>query len=594
GESQLVDVWPDDPMGWGAGDLTYRFQWNFPIFFSPHDPNRLYTAAQVLFRSDDLGQSWTAMSGDLTRNDKSKQGASGGPITKDNTSVEYYATIFSAIESPHEAGVFWTGSDDGLIHISRDDGETWTNVTPPTLPEWTQINGIDAHPTEPGGLYVAGTRYKLDDFRPYLYKTTDYGATWTEIADGIAEDHFTRAIRADPDRPGLLYAGTERGAYVSFDDGGRWQPLQVNLPIVPITDLAVKEGDLIAATQGRGFWILDDLSPLHQIESGQATDAHRLYAPRTALRLPVGGFFRGGGGNAGTPAPDGVIFHYVIGGELAEEDALTLDILNSDGTVLRTFTRRPDEPKPRRPGQADDAVLDADAGAARFAWDLRHRGPETFDGMVIWNRFLIGPQVTPGTYRARLTVGEWSDETTFEVALDPRSSTSADDLDAQLDFLLGVRDEITATHQAIGKVRTVREQIGTVEGRLGDDESAYTEVREAIDGLNETLDAIEKALYQTQNESPQDPLNFPIRLNDKLAGVYATGLRGNFAPTAAMLAVRDSLLAAIHAELDRLETVWTDELPALDALVREHAVPVFSIDDEDATDDEATSETEAE
>ncbi|HSN68789.1 MAG TPA: glycosyl hydrolase, partial [Thermoanaerobaculia bacterium] len=261
GEIRDVNPWPDNPMGAGAADITERFQWNFPILFSPHDPNTLYAASQHLFRSRDMGSSWERISTDLTRNDKSKMGPSGGPITKDNTSVEYYGTIFAVAESKHEPGVIWAGSDDGLIHVTRDGGKTWTNVTPKGMPEWMQINAIEIHPTAPGGLYVAGTRYKLDDFRPYLYRTTDYGKTWTKITTGIAEDHFTRVVRADPVRAGLLFAGTERGMYVSFDDGANWQSLQLDLPLVPITDLTLRDDDLIASTQGRSFWVLDDVTP---------------------------------------------------------------------------------------------------------------------------------------------------------------------------------------------------------------------------------------------------------------------------------------------------------------------------------------------
>ncbi|MHC5066331.1 MAG: WD40/YVTN/BNR-like repeat-containing protein, partial [Planctomycetota bacterium] len=279
GERRSINVWPDNPMGWGAADLQYRFQWNYPIFFSPHDPDLLYAAANVLFVSRDLGGSWEPISPDLTRNEKSMQGSSGGPITQDNTSVEYYCTIFAALESPHEPGVIWTGSDDGLIYITRNAGKDWENVTPPGIPEWMQINNIEAHPRLKGGLYVAGTRYKSDDFAPYLYKTEDYGKTWTKITDGIDPIHFTRAIRADPERQGLLYAGTERGMYVSYDDGKNWSSLQLNLPVVPITDLAVKEGDLVAATQGRGYWILDNVSFLHQLSPRVGQAEVHLFTP---------------------------------------------------------------------------------------------------------------------------------------------------------------------------------------------------------------------------------------------------------------------------------------------------------------------------
>jgi hypothetical protein len=249
-QEQAINVWPDNPMGYGAEGMKYRFQWNFPIFFSPHNPKRLYTCSNHLHVSEDGGQSWELLSPDLTRNDPSKLVSSGGPITKDNTGVEYYCTIFAAAESTHEEGVIWTGSDDGLIHLTRDGGKNWTNVTPTNLPEWTMINSVEIDPHNPGGLYVAATRYKLGDYQPYLYRTKDYGKTWTKIVKGIDPMHFTRVLRADPARKGLLYAGTETGMYLSFDDGQNWQPFQLNLPIVPITDLAIKNNNLIAATQG--------------------------------------------------------------------------------------------------------------------------------------------------------------------------------------------------------------------------------------------------------------------------------------------------------------------------------------------------------
>ena len=593
GERRNISVWPDDPMGWGAAELKYRFQWNFPIFFSPHDPNRLYTAAQILFRSDDLGQSWQVVSPDLTRNDKDKQGPSGGPITKDNTSVEYYATIFAALESPHEAGVLWAGSDDGLVHLSRDGGETWSDVTPAGLPEWSQINSVEAHPSEPGGLYLAATRYKSDDFRPLLYKTVDYGKTWSRIVDGIAPDHFTRVLRADPDRPGLLYAGTERGVYVSFDDGGRWQSLQLELPVVPITDLAVKDGDLVAATQGRGFWILDDLSLLHQVEPGET--GSKLYRPRPTHRLVAGGTADSPRG-AGTNPPTGVVLRFVLaaaqipgGASSSAEEAAPesepesepekppfhLQILDAEGTVIRTF-----HGEDSSDGEEGDRVLKLEAGAASLEWDLRYPGPEDFDGMVIWNGFDAGPKAMPGTYNARLTVGEWSAETAFEILPDPRSSAAPEDYRLQFDFLIEVRDKLTEVHRAVGKIRDVKAQLDTLLGRLGEPEP-MDELKGSIGTLAERLGAVEKSLYQTQNRSRQDPLNFPIRLNDKLAGVYGTAMSGDYRPTDAALAVRDELFGAIDAELTTLESIWGEDLPALNQAVAEASVPAVHLPVED-------------
>ncbi len=595
GERRAVNVWPDNPMGWGAAELEYRFQWNFPLFFSPHDPGVLYAAANVLFKSTDEGASWQALSGDLTRDDKSKMGPSGGPITKDNTSVEYYGTIFAALESPHEPGVLWAGSDDGLLHISRDGGGTWTDVTPKvapegrqpstvpeggkrnTLPEWAQINSVDAHPSEPGGLYLAATRYKLDDFTPYLFKTVDYGKTWKRIDTGIDRQHFTRVVRADPDRAGLLYAGTENGIYVSFDDGDRWQSLQLELPIAPITDLAVKEGDLVAATQGRGYWILDDLSPLHQLEASLVEAQAHLFAPRPTYRL------EGGGGrdepvHEGKNPPNGVVFHFLLAEEPAADVEVKLEILEAGGELIREFTRKPkkgeedeDEKDDDDEGGEDPRQLELKQGANRFVWDLRYPGAKKFPGLVLWNRRLDGPRAVPGDYRARLTAGEWSAEVPFKVVADPRSSATRTDFQAQFDFLLAVRDKLSQMHGEIGRIRDAKKQIEALEKRLEDDPDAEPLI-ETGKTLVEGLGEIEKALYQTQNKSRQDPLNFPIRLNDKLAGLLSVASYGDRRPTEQALAVKAELTAAIDAELAKLEKLWRTELPAFNALAREHDV----------------------
>ncbi|HYO75747.1 MAG TPA: glycosyl hydrolase, partial [Thermoanaerobaculia bacterium] len=362
GEYRDLNAWPDNPMGHGAEGAAERFQWNFPLLFSPHDPNTLYAASQHLWKTNDGGASWTKMSGDLTRNDRSKMGPSGGPITKDNTSVEYYGTIFAVAESPLERGLIWAGSDDGLIHLTRDGGATWKNVTPAAMPQWLMINSIEPSPFDRGTAYVAGTLYKSDDFRPYLYKTTDYGATWTKIVNGIANDHFTRVVRTDRRRKGLLYAGTERGMYVSFDDGASWQSLQLNLPIVPITDLAWRDDDLIAATQGRGFWILDDVTPLQQLPS-TALPRLELFKPRSAWRM-------GGATPEKTPqgegknAPQGVIVNYWISSDVKSDTPVKIAFLNRDGSVIREFsTTEKDDSK--------EKLAAPKTGFNRFAWDLR-------------------------------------------------------------------------------------------------------------------------------------------------------------------------------------------------------------------------------
>ncbi len=567
GERRTVSVWPDNPMGWGAGDLRYRFQWNFPLFFSPHDPDLVYAAANVLFRSRDLGASWEAISPDLTRADPATLGPSGGPITKDNTGVEYYATIFAACESPLRAGVLWCGSDDGRVHVSRDAGASWTDVTPPDMPEWTQVNCLEPHPTEPGGAYLAGTRYKLDDFRPYLWRTADWGATWRRIDAGIPADHFTRALRADPVRPGLLFAGTERGVYVSLDDGGSWEPLQLDLPVVPVTDLAVKEGDLVAATQGRGYWILDDLSPLRQLDPAAHGDGVHLFAPRPALRVAMGRAEEPGA--AGTNPHPGAVIDYLLPAERDPETPVRLEIQEADGTPVRTFLPEPTEgekPEPLPKHLTDDPRgLPVEPGFNRFAWDLRYPGAESYDGRVYWNRSLAGPRAVPGTYRAVLTVGDETRAAAFEVRPDPRTSATVADMRAQFDFLVGVRDTLSRVHAAVRRLRDVRDQLKAIEERYPEG-AAHHDVAIAAAALAEKLTAVEEALLQTKSKSPQDPLNFPIRLGDKLAGVRAAAATGDHAPTAQAVAVARELTAAIEAELAKLDALHADDLPRFEQL----------------------------
>ena len=526
GELRLVNVWPDDPMGWGAADLKYRFQWNFPIFFSPHDPDTLYAAAQMLFRSRDEGDSWEQISPDLTRNDKTTMGPSGGPITKDNTAVEYYGTIFAAIESPHQAGVFWTGSDDGLIHLSRDGGANWTNVTPPDLPAWTMINSIDAHPFEEGGLYVAATGYKQDDFRPHLFRTIDWGQTWTRISDGIAADHFTRVVRADPDRPGLLYAGTERGVYVSFDDGESWRTLQLNLPVVPITDLAVKEQDLVAATQGRSYWILDDLTRLHQLTDDIATASAHLFQPRPTYLLGGGGGFFGPPPNTGQNPPSGVILDYLLAETPDDETEFKLEILEAGGDEIMSYTRKPAEEAPPEEGPPqgpDTKLLETEVGLNRFVWNMRYPPMERFPKMILWNDVRSGPTAAPGIYKARLTIGDWSQETDFEIRKDPRSSATQADLQAQFDFAISVRDKLSEIHKSLGRIKDVRGQLESLDKRLAGNEELAGRAR-SQQGPRRAYDTDRGGALPDPEPQPAGPAELPDSTERQVVGSDAAGL----------------------------------------------------------------------
>ena len=580
GDVRAINVWPDNPMGWGAAELKYRFNWNFPLLFSPHDANTLYAAANILFKTTDEGQTWQAISPDLTRNIKDKQGPSGGPITKDNTSVEYYGTIFAVAESPHEAGVIWTGSDDGLVHITRDGGNTWQDITPKgrnnKLPEEIQINSIEIHPFEPGGAYLAATAYKSDDFKPYLYKTSDYGQHWQKITNGIPADHFTRVVRADNQQRGLLFAGTEFGIYLSKDDGDNWQPLQLNLPIVPITDLAIKQGKLVAATQGRGFWILDDVSVLRQAKAEIFNQAQHLFEAAPAWRLQNGS--AEDHKYMGTNSPAGVVLNYWLKDDLPEDSEFSLEIADSDGHVIRTFTAKPaDEDKDEPPILGDDdRQLESSAGLHQFVWNMRYSSAEKFEKMILWSSSLKGTYAVPGQYQATLRVGDSSQTINIDLLPDPRLDVPVADYQAQYDFVSGINQKLTETHRAITQIREIKTQLTAIEKRVADDDQ-FTALVESSTKLRESLGDIEQSLYQTKMESRQDPLNFPIRLNDKLAGVMSLTNFGDHAPSAASIAVRDELVAAIDAELERLQNLISTDLAAFNQQAAEAGLTAVGI-----------------
>jgi photosystem II stability/assembly factor-like uncharacterized protein len=605
GEVRNVHVWPDNPIGYGAGELKYRFQWNFPIHFSPHDPKRLYAAANVLFVTDDEGESWTPISPDLTRNDPTKLGPSGGPITKDNTSVEYYGTIFAFAESPHEAGVLWAGSDDGLVHVSRDAGGTWTNVTPREMPEWAQVNSLEVDPHHPGGLYLAATRYKSNDFKPYLFKTKDYGATWTAIHQGIERKHFTRVVRADPVRPGLLYAGTERGMYLSWDDGQRWQPFQLDLPIVPITDLTIKNNDLIVATQGRSFFVLDDLTPLQQWQPSLANQACFMWTPRPVYRLRGGGSGRATRTAGANPRP-GVTLRFYLK-ELPTAD-VALEIIDPQGRVVRRFTNRPSEDRA-------DLPLALQAGLNTVYWDMTYPGAETFEGLVLWGGGTGGPRAVPGTYTAvlrpanppssapadaeaedadsgdtkaaapdtnmtrRPAAAPWA-TVSFDILPDPRSSASPEDFQAQLDLLLEIRDKLSQTHRSIRQIRSLRQQLGTWEAKLTA-AGQQPDLVARIQALRDNLTQIEEALYQTKLQSAQDPLNYPIRLNNRLSGLVGVVASGDFRPTRQAYQVHAEVVGLIDVQLERFRQLASQDLEELNAAIAAANVPPVTLPDAD-------------
>jgi photosystem II stability/assembly factor-like uncharacterized protein len=595
-----INPWPLNPMGHSAGDLKYRFQWTFPIVLSPHDPNTLYAGANVVFKSTDEGSSWTVISPDLTRNDPKTLGPSGGPITKDQTSVEYVGTVFTIAESPKEKGTIWTGSDDGLVQVTRDGGATWTNVTPRDLPEWARISMVEASPHAAGTAYVAANRFQLNDLTPYIYRTNDYGKSWARITGGITASEFVRVVREDPERKGLLFAGTERGVWVSFDDGGRWQRLSRNLPPVPVHDLAVKEGDVVAATHGRAFWILDDISVLRQLAADQLQQDFHLFQPRDAYRIAPG-FFFGGGGSIGW---DGASVQYWLkkGGQ-----KVTVDFLDSKGAVIRRFSSEQDstaradslrvaarktqqdsvtqlrsdsltrlgvlpgaiklEPEPEPPrGEGFRYTapprVPTKQGMNRFNWNLRAADAAAFSGMIMWAGGTTGPIVPPGTYSVRVTAGDKSETQTFKVLKDPRSGATQADLDAQYAFLLQVRDKTSEANNAVRTIRNVKAQLAERRKLAGARGAALEKVAGPFEAQ---LSSVEEEVYQVKNRSGQDPLNYPIRLNNQIAALGGVAGGAEARPTAQTIEVYRILSTQLDLQLKRLSDLLGGGLSGVNA-----------------------------
>jgi len=599
GEVRDITVWPENAAGWEAGRLKYRFQWTFPIVLSPHDPHVLYATGNHVFRTTNEGARWEAISPDLTRNDPTKLGSSGGPLTPENASTEYYCTVFAFCESPVQPGILWAGSDDGLIHISTDNGRTWENVTPAILPEWALISTIEASPHDPATAYVAATRYKLDDLRPYLLKTTDFGKSWQLIANGLPEDLITRVCREDPVRRGLLYAGTETGVVFSVDDGAHWHPLRNGLPTVPVHDLVVKNDELVLATHGRSFWTLDDASPIRQLtEEVRAARIH-LFTPRATPRVKVRGLALRTGGplsyaiagglgvtalerdgspvllDAGQNPPTGVLVHYYFREKPMDE--VKLAFLDDSGLLLREFSSKPvAAPSPSRMVHAapstEQVTVPAEQGANRFVWNMRLAGAREIPGVSMVVGSLDGPIVLPGTYRVRLTVGDLTLERSFDIRRDPRLTLTDDDLRAQFDFLVAVRDKITEVHDAVLDLRDIRTQVQywmfRIEGLPGSGALAGV-----ANELGSALDGIEDALIQSRSETFGGRFQYPVRLNNQLATLgHVTGM-GTAAPTDQARELFAELRAKTDAQLDRLAEVKRREVAMFGNALRELGIP---------------------
>ena len=541
-----INVWPDNPMGYGAEGMKYRFQWNFPIHFSKHDPKKLYTFSNHVHVSEDEGQSWEIISPDLTRNDPKKLKSSGGPITQDNTGVEYYCTIFAANESSIKEGLMWVGSDDGLIHLTKDGGNNWENVTPSNMPKWLMINSIEPSPFDPAVCYVAGTLYKTGDFKPYLYKTSDYGKTWSLITNGIKSEHFTRVLRADPEKKGILYAGTESGMYISFDDGNSWNSFQLNLPIVPITDLTIKVNSLILATQGRSIWALDDLTVLHQIDQNTVNKEINLFKPKTSYRT------RGRGGKEtlteGTNLPNGVIVHFNVKNFSPDKDELSIHFKEHDGTIIKTYKSNDEIDK-----------LEIKSGGNTFVWNTLYEGAEILDSMIFWSASFSGAKAVPGKYKVVLEKNGESQEQEFEILPDPRSEVSISQMRLQFDFVNKVNATVDKAHKAIKNIRQIRKKLEEFDSNFSENESVINLVEKAKQ-LNSSLTEIEKALYQTKNRSRQDPLNFPIKLTNKLGHLNSLVTSNDFPPTNQDELVRKELTAEVEKHILKYQKLISQDL----------------------------------
>ena len=577
GYTRDIQVYPLFFSGESAGSLPERWQWTFPIVFSPLNPDVLFTSSQHLWKTTDDGHSWQKISPDLTRADPKTLGDSGGPITHDQNGPEIYGTIFSIAPSRKEADTIWTGSDDGVVYITRNGGKNWTKITPPGMPDFGRVSLIDASPHNPGGAYVAVKNYQNDDRRPYIFKTADYGKTWSKIVNGIPENDFVHAVREDPGRAGLLFAGAEHGIYVSFDDGAQWQSIALNLPDVQVSDLVFEGKDVVIATHGRSFYVLDDITPLRQLTPALVTEDLHLFHPPVAERNV-------------SPAR---INYYLS----KPADKITIDILDSKGQVVRSFTGSPEEDRNRAGGRGgrggagaaapasaeagtpaeggDDAgggfggrgaavpPVPRKAGINHFQWDGRYPGAKTFQGMILWSGSTQGPMAVPGTYQVRLTANGKTLTDKFEIRKDPRlDSVTIADLAEQFTLAMKVRDRMTDADEMVILVRELKKQM--------DDRSRKNQdaaLKAAFDGFRAKLSAVEEEVYQVRNRSGQDPLNFPIKLNNKIAALGASIERGDGKPTAASYEVFKLLSDQLAAQKTRLDAALKTDLPAVNKLL---------------------------
>jgi photosystem II stability/assembly factor-like uncharacterized protein len=573
GQAQSIQEWPEDISGHPAETQKYRFTWTMPILISSHHPETIYHTSQYVFRSTDAGRTWVPISPDLTRNDPTKQQDAGGPITKDQYSVEYYDVVFTLAESPKQEGVLWAGTDDGLIQLTRDGGKNWSNVTPKDVPEWSAISLIDASPFDAAAAYAAVDAHKIDNFHPYIFKTSDFGKSWTKLVGGLPDNSFVHVVREDPKKKGLLYAGTETGIWVSFNDGAHWQPLQLNLPTTPIHDLIVHNDDLVVATHGRSFWVLDSLGPLRQASASIAGEAAHLFAPDLAYRTRIG-HRDPRRSPIGENPPDGAIIYYWL--KEAPKEPAKLDFLDAQGKVIRSFSseqkNKPEEPEFEEEPEVEH--IPAAAGMNRFAWDLRYEPPVKIPKAIYDNGRPAGPLVLPGAYQVRFTAAGKSYNAPLEVKMDPRVTTSAEDLRKQFDFLLKLRDRQDEMNRAILAVRDLRGQLQSVERHLASHDDAKSVVSSAAD-LRKRTSALEEELIQVNATAQEDEANYPTKLNSKLGYLNGAADSADTAPTEAELAVFAKLDQELEAQLTKWREIVAKEIPALNDSMRKANVPLI-------------------
>ena len=564
GQERSTSVWPDLPAGSGVEVMKYRFNWNYPLVFSHHDPKKLYAGSNYLHATYNGGQSWEAISPDLTRGEPETIKSSGGAITQDNTGAEYYANIFVIAESPFTKDEIWTGSDDGLLHVTTDGGKNWKNVTPSMSPKYNMWNSIDVNPFVKGGAYAVATSYKFGDNTPYVYKTSDYGKTWALITKGIPNEEFVRVVRADPKRQGLLYAGTEKGMWISFDDGASWTKMQLNLPPVPIADLAVKNDNLIAATHGRSFWMIDDLTPFHQLNTEMSSREVVLFKPMPSYRMPGSGS-RGNKKLEGENHPGGVMIHYFVK-SVDEKSDVKMEILQADGAAIKSYSNK----------ATGTSQLTVKAGGNRFVWDMRYPGYKTFPGMVYYGSPNNGPKAVPGKYKVRLTINGNTAEQEFEILKDSRINTTQEELQTQFEFLTKVRDKVSDANQGVIDIRKIKEDLAFLKTKIGSD-AQYKELSDAVKKFEEELTAHENNIHQTKNRSYQDPLNYGIKMNNRLAHLMVEQAQGDFAPTKQGEEVRQMLTKMVDEELSKLQSTIDKNAERINNMAKEKGIEVVMV-----------------